>query len=284
MDDFQRRREEHRTRLVRLLSDCGPLALLAESVGNVGDGLIREGTRQLLADAGLPFAEVSADLDDENRAERTLVVRGSGGFDRLFHKFMPAVVLRASEVYRQVIIRPSSYDPREPVVARCLERPNVFAVARDLNSFDSLAPYGRRLAAMDCAVYHRRFTNPAPAPAETRAGDGTLIALRLDRGSPLPAHGLAPNAGLNEDISVTARDTADWLNRISAAERVVTDRLHVAVAAALLGRTLVIVDPYDGKLSACMNLAFGDAFADRIERRSVDWLVSEGLAVPAAGA
>jgi len=205
-------------------------------------------------------------------------VRGCGGFDQLFHAFMPDVVLRAAALYRQVIILPSSFDPRQALVKQCLEQPNVFAITREMQSFDSLEPFGRRLAAMDCAIYHRRFT---PQSAANTAGGDKLLVLRRDKGSPLIPRSLQPNPTLNEDVSIVAHSVEDWLNRIDGAGTVITDRLHVAVAAILLGRKLIMIDPYDSKLSSYVAFAFEDSFDERIERRTVEWLAAEGLAVPA---
>lgn len=273
---FWRRREEHRMALASFLASHEPLALLAESAGNVGDGLIREGTRQLLAEAGLSWTDVSPDALPVHPTPQTLVVRGCGGYDRHFHRFMPCIVLRASAVYRNVIILPSSFDPRQPEVSRCLEQPNVHAIARDMQSYEALAPFGRRHAWMDCAVYHPRFRADAPSGS---AGE-TLLVLRRDKASPLLMHGLQPAPAVNDDISVTARTVKEWLDRIAGAGTVVTDRLHVALAAVLMGKKLVMVDPYDKKLSKSLAFVFGDELADRITLQDVKWLASQGFAVP----
>jgi exopolysaccharide biosynthesis predicted pyruvyltransferase EpsI len=186
-------------------------------------------------------------------------------------------VLRAAPLYRQVVILPASFDPREPIVKQCLEQPNVFAMAREMQSFLALAPFGRRLAALDCAIYHRRFT---PQAAVSAAGNGMLLVLRGDKGSPLVAKSLKPNPILNDDIGVTASNVADWLSRIDAARTIITDRMHVAVAAILLGKQVVMVNPYDNKMPSYRGFTFGEAFSERIEERTVEWLAAEGLAVP----
>jgi exopolysaccharide biosynthesis predicted pyruvyltransferase EpsI len=277
---FWRRREEHRESLVRFLASRQPLALLADVAGNMGDSLIREGTRHLLADASLTYVEVQPDLHSGQQRPETLMVRGCGGYDQHFHKFMPDIVLRGSSLYRSVIILPSSFDPRQHEVSRCLRQQNVYAIARDMQSYELLAPFGRRHASMDCAIYHRRFATNAVSHATTEAARGMLLALRRDKGSPLHAHGLEPEASLNDDISLSSRTVDEWLDRIAHAGEIITDRLHVALAAALLGKRLVMVDPYDRKLSQYMAFVFGDELADRIELQDVKWLKSRGLAVP----
>lgn len=280
LEKFWSRREEHREKLVRVLSSQGPLAMLVDTVGNRGDALIREGTRHMMADAGLQCEEESADLTLVDTSSKTLVVRGSGGFDRLFNKFMHGVVLRAAAQYRRVVILPSSFDPREPVVSRCLSVDNVIAIAREMQSFQAIGPAGRRLVSMDCALHHHRFSPQAlPMPA-LGAGGEVLLALRRDKGSPLGAFGLEPNKTLNNDISLSAKSVDEWLDQISRAGAVVTDRLHVAAAAVLMGKKLDMIDPYDNKLSAYLAFCFEGERGDQIQSRTIQWLVSEGLAVP----
>jgi exopolysaccharide biosynthesis predicted pyruvyltransferase EpsI len=280
MLDFFRRREEHRAALVHFLASNQPLAMLVDNAGNIGDSLIREGTRQLFTDAGLAYSEVHPDLHSGKMSPETLVVRGCGGYDRHFHKFMPDIVLRASSLYRSVIVLPSSFDPRQPEVAQCLGQRNVYAVAREMQSYEKLAPFGRRHAWMDCAVYHRRFRAAPSCDARTGSAEKMLLVLRQDKGSPLPAHGLEPERSLNEDISVTSRNVEEWLDRIATYETVVTDRLHVALAASLMGKRLVMIDPYDKKLSEYMAFVFGDELASRVELQDVAWLTAKGFAVP----
>lgn len=274
MTDFWTRRDDQRSDLADFLRDSGPLALLVDSVGNTGDALIREGTQHFLADAKLAYEKVGPDLHCEAAGSKTLVVRGSGGFDRHFHRFMPALISAAAKSFGKVVIFPSGFDPGEPMVARCLEPGNVFPMARDPLSLQRLAPFGRGRALMDCALFHRRFS----PSSMVSAGNKMLVALRSDKASPLTLAGLTPNSSVNEDISCTTRKVDDWLDRISLAATVVTDRLHVAAAAVLLGKALIAIDPYDHKLSAYMAFAFQDSFSERICFRPVSWLESEGLA------
>jgi hypothetical protein len=280
MNDFWKKRDEHRDMLSHFLLNQQPLVFLDESVGNVGDGLIREGTQHLLDYASLPREPVSIDLRIPDSMSKTLLVRGCGGFDQHFHAFMPNVVLRAAPLYRRVVILPSSFDPSQAVVHQCLNQPNVFAIARELQSFAALAPFGRRLAVMDCAIFHRRFNSPDATISRSHSAQGMLLVLRGDKGSPLVKRSLQPNPAINDDISSSSISVDRWLDRIAAAEAVVTDRLHVAVAAALLGKKLFIIDPYDNKLSSYLAFAFGDSFAERIEKRNVEWLADKRFAVP----
>ncbi len=245
-------------------------------MGNVGDDLIKEGSRALLVDAGLPFEQVASDLDVAEPAGKTLLIRGSGGWCTLFHGFMPTVTQRASAVFGHVVVLPSSFDPAVADVREALARPNVTAISRDLRSRDLIAGSVAGFAAVDCAVHHPRF-----ATSSTAAGSGTLVVLREDKGSPLLAEGYRPDPLVNDDISSSAPSIDAWLDRIEGAATVVTDRLHVAVAAALMNKHMVLIDPYEEKLSAYFDFTFGSSPDLHIEWQHTAWLVAQGLVVPA---
>ena len=96
-------------------------------------------------------------------------------------------------------------------------------------------------------------------------------------------HWGCPDPSLNRDISLSCAGLSDWLAAIGAAGVVVTDRLHVAVAATLLGKRLVYVDPYDAKISTYWTFTFGDGFDDHVTESSLAWLVAGGSYSPAPG-
>ncbi len=276
---IRRSREE----LLGFLGRQGDLCFYDDPAGNVGDALIREGSQHLLAGGGIPFERVTAVDGVPDSPRRTLLVRGSGGWDRVFHSFMPQLVIGASRRFRRVVILPSKFDPREPIVHECLSRENVVAIAREESSWRAVARYPGSFAAVDCAVYHERFAPVLSGAREFAPGSGTLLALRENKGSLLAARGLRPDPSANEDISLRDIGLAEWLDRIERSGLVVTDRLHVAVAAALLGRQVAFIDPYDRKVSTYFAYTFGESLARSVRERSVDWLEERGFAVPLAG-
>lgn len=69
---------------------------------------------------------------------------------------------------------------------------------------------------------------------------------------------------------------AAFLERIRGVDLVVTDRLHVVVAAAMLGKTVRFVDPADSKISRYVGFTFGDEFDDRLGQRDEQWLAAQG--------
>ncbi|MDB4285307.1 polysaccharide pyruvyl transferase family protein [bacterium] len=261
----------------------GDLCFLDDRSGNVGDVLIREGSQHLLVQAGIPFEQVTAVEGVKDSRRKTLLVRGSGGWDQVFHAFMPHLVIEASRHFRQVVILPSKFDPREPIVHECLSRENVVAIAREEKSGRAIARYPRSITAVDCAVYHSRFRPALSGDHEIARGQGTLLVLRENKGSLLADLGLGPDPAANKDISLKAITLDEWFDQIERSELVVTDRLHVAVAAALLGRRVAYVDPYDRKISTYFGYTFGESLAHSVHERSIAWLDEEGFVVPLAG-
>jgi exopolysaccharide biosynthesis predicted pyruvyltransferase EpsI len=64
-----------------------------------------------------------------------------------------------------------------------------------------------------------------------KKGDGSLYAYRVDRernNYPIPQN--------NNDISVRCKNLNHWLQTIASYETVYTDRAHVTIASAMLGK------------------------------------------------
>ena len=251
--------------------------------GNLGDHLIWAGTDDLFRGSDLPVVRVGlGELTHVAHPRSTLVIPGSGALSRRWHEWLPETVVKASRHFRRVIVLPSSYDLSVPVLTECLRLPNVYAFAREERSYQAITTSGAAGGlALDCAVYHSAFEDRALAGSRnTDDEDRLLVALREDECSLLPILGLRPEPSLNKDISLSCADLSEWLAAIEAAGVVVTDRLHVAVAATLLGKRLVFVDPYDAKISTYWAFTFEDAFDDRVTESSLAWLVARGLVVP----
>lgn len=283
--DFFRRSDAYRDALCAYLRGVGPINLLTELYGNIGDHLIWAGTRDLLSAGRVEFSELPVtDLhfSDPSRrfADETLVIPGSGAFTIRWHEWLPDLARKAAMVFRRVVILPSSYDVSVPIVAETLSRENVYAFAREPYSYRQIKHLGRAALAFDPALHCAAFRS---MPAHSGAGVKTgriLVALRTDVGSLLPQQGYCPNPQRNDDISLTAVGLDSFLEAIRGAEVVITDRLHVAVATVMYGRDLVYIDPYDNKISTYFAFAFGDAFCQRIRRCRLAWLVEQDLVVP----
>ncbi len=281
---FARRRRAHADGVVGFLAGLQPLALLDGMFGNVGDHLIWAGTRDLLAMGDLAWQPVAVgDIAGADGSGRTLVVPGNSALHRFWHEWLPATLLEASRRYRRVVILASTIEPAVPVVEALLSQANVYAFTRDRRSYEAIKPFGRAVLAFDPALYAGIFDQPrsdAPwdAPDARRGGD-VLVALREDQGSPLGPLGLRPNPDVNRDLSLTATDLGELLDGVRAAGAVITDRLHVAVPAILLGTPVTYLDPYDAKISGYLEFVFGGTEGGHVRRCDVEYLRERDLVV-----
>jgi glycosyltransferase involved in cell wall biosynthesis len=194
---------------------CGP--------GNRGDDLILAGARELLADH--IYREVTpAELCHTNG--HTAVLRGGGAFCRPYHEVAPRLLAIAGLRFERVIVLPSSFDPSEDEVRAALSRTRATVFAREPESFRRIESLCDARLAHDCAF----FFDFGPWQED---GQGTLNAFRGDREA---ASGRSPAPEDNDDISVTATDLDEWLATIARHDAVRTDRAHVMIAGALLGK------------------------------------------------
>ena len=254
-----------------------PVRVLVAMPGNVGDQLIWAGTNDLLAAAGvsprpLPAGEVHATV----ARDECLVIPGSGALTAIWHEGLPRLVADAADRFARVVLLPSQFDATVPVVAAALSRPNVFAFAREPRSFNRIRRFGRAALAFDPALFAERLPGTRPAPP-ARAASARLIAFREDPASLLAAHGCRPNPRVNHDIGRLAPDLDGFLAAVQTVDEVVTDRLHVTVAAAMSGRRVRYIDPHDHKISTYVAFVFRNELGDRIRPCSVDWLLEHGL-------
>ena len=174
------------------LRQDGPIFLLAEMKGNIGDRLILHGTERLLSAHAITYDRlpVAALAQTPDRlVGATLVVPGSGAWTTRWHEWLPDLVLLASAHADRVVVLPSSFDISVPVVARALSQPNVHPICREPRSFRQLRTRGRAALALDPALYAIDFQTPGASSGADQSGRRTLVALRTDRGSGLQRAG-----------------------------------------------------------------------------------------------
>jgi GT2 family glycosyltransferase len=200
-----------------------PDLTLVRAGGNLGDELIRAGTHRLLAH--LPVREIA--LDELPAATgHTVMLPGSGAWCRPYHEWTSRALAIAELRFQQVIVLPSSFDPGEDSVRHGLGSTRATVFARESESLARIQPLCDARLAHDCAF----FFDFSPY---ARPGAGTLNAFRTDVEA--LEQELPPG---NHDISRGAASLEEWLEAISAHAVVRTDRAHVMIAAALMGKTV----------------------------------------------
>lgn len=218
--------------------------------GNIGDHLIQAGTRQLLAgtfyeEVGIRrLREASVRRPGENSIRglasirrllyawrlgdvrgHTALITGGGGWCQPFHRVLPLVLPLIERRFEKVIVLPSSVDTSVDEVRQALARTKALVFARERHSYNQLRELCRTDIAHDCAF----FFDFRPY---RRTGKGLLTSYRTDAESAFAGE-VPPN---NNDISISCETLDEWLWTIARYEVVETDRAHVMIAAAMLGK------------------------------------------------
>ncbi len=242
---------ESRQRLLREVSNS-PDVTFIRVPGNIGDHLIHAGTRQLLTETFYEEVGVQRLREASIRGRReasirgllgggvrrffyarrlgdirghTALVTGGGGWCRAFHRVWPLVLPLIEERFEKVIVLPSSVDTSVDEVRKVLARTKALIFARERETYRQLRELCRTDIAHDCAF----FFDFRPY---RRRGKGLLTAYRTDAES---ASGGETPPG-NNDISISCETLDEWLWTIARHEVIETDRAHVMIAAAMLGK------------------------------------------------
>ena len=211
--------------------------------GNAGDGLIHLGARELFGNLGLRFREK---LFPTKLAGEVLLIHGCGGFGGVSaHRV--AQSRHYFERFEEIVILPSSFDTGRPEVQEFLQTvpDHVTVYAREKVSFDlaaaCIADAGRLKLSQDLALRYDYTSWKA------RAGSGTLAAFRTDAEAALEVSGIC-----SIDVSRYGDKYDAWplLDVVSRFETVHTDRMHVGVAAAMMGKQTFLYDNSYHKIRA----------------------------------
>jgi exopolysaccharide biosynthesis predicted pyruvyltransferase EpsI len=198
------------------------------NLGNWGDGLIRQGTIKFFRSIGLRYYEMSVNRNwIFRRLDRylprlfagTLIYGGGGGWCHLWHN-PPRLLESVNPIYRQVIVLPSTYEIR-------VELPHTIYFCRDRYQSKQVVP--EAIFCHDMAFFLGKM------PSET--GQGVGYFLRTDKESA----GIIKIPPDNLDISLQGdfiSDVQPFFDALAKYSIIHTDRLHVAIAACLLGKEL----------------------------------------------
>lgn len=223
-------------------------------LGNLGDALIQFSTRQAFRDAALDF---------EGDVESCPVVFPGGG--SLIPLYRSRRLLDEMDGQRRVLVLPHTM---RGIAALVRNRPNLQAIARDRLSWQHLVdggvPANRVLLSHDVAFWLEDWVKEQSWGSST----GTLMAFRNDLESSGRFSGFdAINFDLSStwvsrwvDADQTARAATKFLEFIARFDAIVTDRLHVAIAAALLEKECLLFANSYGKNRAVYELSLRDRF------------------------
>lgn len=202
------------------------------SPGNYGDALINVGTRQFFDDFEIEFEEFNRidliKMIEENHKdpiEKLLVVGGGGGWSRNFSSTKTFTELVAS-TYHQVVVLPTTFE------LPAADSQNILYFARDNKT--SLETIPEATFCHDMAFY---LDVEVPSPATNL---WRLFAYRRDREGQQFQRYFANNIDLSLLGDGTYRDVTPFFSIINNFQQVFTDRLHVAIAASMLGKKVFI--------------------------------------------
>lgn len=211
-------------------SNFGSL-VFSPAKGNWGDGLINIGTRQFLKALGLPVTERNkSTLQDDLAAgffkDKVVLMGGGGAWSRNFNnarKFTEQIAQQA----KHVVVLPTTFD------LPAVEARNVTYFARDRYSSIKTIPSASFCHDM---AFFIDLNIDAPANRIWR-----LFAMRSDREG-LDLAKLVPNnfdlSRLGDGDYTFAEPLFNILNNFNV---ICTDRMHLAIASAMLGRTVKLV-------------------------------------------
>lgn len=252
--------------------------------GNAGDAAIASATMQLLRRTGVPLAcgtapDIAAGMD--------VIIGGGGNLVPDYHDVRELLLACLARSVRRCLLLSHTVRGHADVLARldgrfllwCRDRESLAHVMqRAPRAQAELAPdlvlaldipelarrtasRAHRLALLRDRRWLRRLPRWRLALARIRPGaDGTLHVLRYDVESAdlaqaRPSHDLMRHHGIRGYGAAADQITMDVVRCIDRAQRVVTDRLHVSLIAALLGKPVCLVENSYGKLSAVWDVA-----------------------------
>lgn len=263
--------------------------------GNVGDALIAASTVALFEREGLEFLSCGQSLPADE-GEMALVYGGGGRFVPYFGTLSYYVSLFSDPRIRKGVILPHSFRDCDELVDVLDERFTVFC--RERPSYDycmSRNGKARFILADDMALgaipddlRKRRIMLPFLEMAERawgkcmkkdiraslvplEKGRKLAVCLRRDPESTGAAESLA-SLPLNTDLSLYSLRVVDdvdhacaytrWLlDALNEPDVVLTDRLHLGIAAALLGKEVFLMDNVYGKISGIYELSLRERFS-----------------------
>lgn len=252
--------------------------------GNAGDAAIATATVQLLRRIDAPVA--SGGIDDIGPG-RDIVIGGGGNLVPHYQDVRSLLLACLERKVRRCLLLSHTVRGHEDVLSKlderfllwCRDRPSFEFVAQhapraraelahdlvlelDIDELArSTATWRHRAALLRDRRWWRKLARWRLALARIRPdAQGTLRVMRYDVESTdlqdaRPEYDLMRHIGIRSHGAAADQITLDVVRCIDRAQRVVTDRLHVSLIAALLGKPVCLVENSYGKLSAVWELA-----------------------------
>ncbi|HEX8292076.1 MAG TPA: polysaccharide pyruvyl transferase family protein, partial [Pyrinomonadaceae bacterium] len=140
------------------------------------------------------------------------------------HQNLPRYLPLIEGQFERVVVFPSSFDTRVRSVREALAASRALVFAREHVSYEQIRPLCHAELAHDTAFFY-------DFEPYRREGRGTLLAFRTDRES--VTNSVPPG---NRDISADCESLDEFIWTVARHASVQTDRAHVMITAAMLGK------------------------------------------------
>lgn len=198
--------------------------------GNRGDGLIYLGARRLLDRYNVKYKEFQS---PEEVSGKVLFVYGCGGYCKFFCS-MPKRIAPYLDRFEKIYILPSSFDCDHKPVLDFIStlKENVYVFCRERYSYEQVL---KHIPHKDNVFLDKDTAFHADYSAYTDKGEGVLRAFRKDH------EGKGRGLDTEKDISLGPHYECEIMREIvSRYEEVHTDRAHVSITAAMMGKKTFI--------------------------------------------
>lgn len=233
------------------------------SPGNWGDSLINAGAAQLFSAWKLDVHSMPRnhmyEHDSADQRSRIALIGGGGGWNRNWSSTI-SFTNDAIERYRHTVVLPSSFDPQ---LIADLPRNNVTLISRASGPSASVADFECHDLAFYLQVTQTSSIDEIPYP---------LICLRRDK----ERNHASVSPDRNCDISLLGSAESSHLGFLSLIDRfgqIYTDRLHVAIAGAMLGKQVNLLEGNYKKNTGVHSLSLLNNYpnATLMEWQNIDW-------------
>lgn len=228
--------DEDKLEFSRLLKDHEDVYFIT-GYGNTGDFLIYEGTRRLLKSINISYKEIHISHAKAYKGGLALIC-GGGAWCKVFNHYMPQFLPVIEKNFQNVMVLPSSFEIAEPFVRNALTSSKALFLCREMESYNQISSICRSKLMHDFAL-HFDYSD------YIKKGIGHLDVFRTDGETTTPSY---PDG--NKDISDMDLSLQEWLTIISKHDTINTDRAHVMIAAAMMGKTVRYSKTYYHKVPA----------------------------------